>query len=120
MWVLIYIKREILGNPVDLPDWYEATYGLFFAAFSVAIMFAILAYFLRFKQSGSSILDPMQADAYGMFLVHYPIVLWLQYWLFDFDLPAIVKAAVAFVLTVALSWAATAALRKIPGAKQVL
>ena len=34
----------------------------------------------------------MQADAYGMFLVHYPIVLWLQYWLFDYDLPAIVKA----------------------------
>jgi hypothetical protein len=120
MWVLIYIKREILGNPERLPDWYEATYGLFFAAFSVAIMFTILAYFLRFKQSGSSILDPMQPDAYGIFLVHYPIVLWLQYWLFDFDLPAIVKAAVAFALTVALSWAATAALRKIPGAKHVL
>ena len=120
MWVLIYIKREILGNPERLPDWYEATYGLFFAAFSVAIMFTILAYFLRFKQSGSSVLDPMQPDAYGIFLVHYPIVLWLQYWLFDFDLPAIVKAAVVLALTVALSWAATAALRKIPGARHVL
>jgi len=32
-----------------------------------------------------------------------------------FDLPAIVKAVVAFVLTVVLSWAATAALRRIPG-----
>ena len=120
MWVLIYIKREILGNPVRLPDWYEGTYGFFFALFSVAIMFLILACFLRFKQSGWSILDPMQPDAYGMFLVHYPIVLWLQYWLFDYDLPAIVKAAVAFVLTVILSWAATAALRKIPGATRVL
>jgi len=48
-----------------------------------------------------------------MFLVHYPIVLWLQYWLFDFELPAIVKAVAAFVLTVVLSWAATAALRRI-------
>ncbi len=120
MWVLIYIKREILGNPERLPDWYEATYGLFFAAFSVAIMFAILAYFLRFKQSGWSILDPMQPDAYGMFLVHYPIVLWLQYWLFDFDIPAIAKALLVFVLTVISSWAATAALRRIPGADQVL
>ena len=83
MWVLIYIKREILGNPGALPDWYEGTYGFFFALFSVAIMFLILACFLRFKQSGWSILDPMQPDAYGMFLVHYPIVLWLQYWLFD-------------------------------------
>jgi hypothetical protein len=49
-----------------------------------------------------------------MFLVHYPIVFWLQYWLFDFDLPAIVKAAVAF------SWALTRALRMIPGATRVL
>ena len=120
LWVLIYIKRAILGNPLLLPDWYEASYGLFFVAFSAAILFAILAYFLRFKQSGWSVLDPMQGDAYGIFLVHYPIVLWLQYWLFDFDLPAIVKAAVAFMLTVALSWAATAALRKIPGATRVL
>jgi surface polysaccharide O-acyltransferase-like enzyme len=120
MWVLIYIKREILGNPPLLPHWYEGIYGFCFAAFSVAIMFLILAYFLRFKQSGWSMLDPMQADAYGMFLVHYPIVLWLQYWLFDFDLPAIVKAVIVFVLTVLLSWAATAALRKIPGANHVL
>jgi hypothetical protein len=120
MWVLIYIKREILGNPVVLPHWYEGIYGLFFAAFSVTILFAILAYFLRFKQSGRSMLDPMQADAYGMFLVHYPIVLWLQYWLFDYDLPAIAKALIAFVLTVLLSWGATAALRKIPGANQIL
>jgi hypothetical protein len=120
MWVLIYIKREILGNPVRLPDWYEATYGLFFASFSVAIMFVILAYFLRFKPSGWSILDPMQPDAYGMFLVHYPIVFWLQYWLFDFDIPAIAKALIVFVLTVILSWGATEVLRKIPGARHVL
>ncbi|WP_024512852.1 acyltransferase [Bradyrhizobium sp. ARR65] len=120
MWVLIYVKRGILGNPERLPNWYEATYGFFFAAFSVAIMFVILGYFLKYKRSGLSILDPMQPDAYGMFLVHYPIALWLQYWLFDFDLPAIAKALAVFVLTVVLSWAASAGLRKIPGANHVL
>lgn len=120
LWGLIYIKREILGNPPVQPDWYEASYGLFFAAFSAAILFAILAYFLRFKRSGRSILDPMQPDAYGMFLVHYPIVLWLQYWMFDIDMSAIAKALVAFALTVVLSWAATAALRRLPGASHVL
>jgi len=87
------VKRGIWGNPPALPVWYEACYGLFFVAFSAAMLFAILAYFLRFKRSGWGLLDPMQADAYGMFLVHYPIVLWLQYWLFDYDLPAIVKAS---------------------------
>jgi surface polysaccharide O-acyltransferase-like enzyme len=120
LWGLIYIKREILGNPPMQPHWYEASYGLFFAAFSAAILFAILGYFLRFKQSGWSILDPMQPAAYGMFLVHYPIALWLEYWLFEASLPAVLKATIVFVLTVALSWGATEALRRIPGAKHVL
>ncbi|QIO37239.2 acyltransferase family protein [Bradyrhizobium sp. 1(2017)] len=121
LWVLIFIKREILGNPSPLPDWYEALYAICFTVFSVAVMFLILAFFQRFRQSGSAkLLDPMQGDAYGMFLVHYPIALWLQYWLFDYDLPAIVKATIGFVLTVAASWALTRALRQIPGATKVL
>ena len=120
MWVLIAIKREILGNPDPLPRWYDASYGPFFVAFSAAMLFAVLAYFLRFKRSGWSVLDPIQADAYGIFVVHYPFVLWLQYWLFDYDLPAIVKATVTFVLAVILSTATTMALRKIPGATHVL
>jgi len=119
LWVMIYIKRAILGNPSPQPDWYLAIYGFFFVVFSAAILFTILGYFLRSKRLWI-VLDRMQGDAYGMFLVHYPIVLWLQYWLFDYDLPAIVKAIIAFVLTVALSWAVTAALRKIPGATKVL
>ena len=121
LWVLIFIKREILGNPSPLPNWYEGTYAACVTVFSVAIMFLILAFFQRFRQSGSArLLDPMQSAAYGMFLVHYPITLWLQYWLFDYNLPAIVKASTVFVLTVMLSWAATEALRKIPGATRVL
>jgi surface polysaccharide O-acyltransferase-like enzyme len=120
MWVMIAIKREILGNPNTLPDWYQAVYGLFYVLFSAAILLTILAFFLHSKAPGPNLLDRMQADAYGIFLVHYPIVLWLQYWMFDFDWPAIVKATIAFVLTVILSWAATAALRRIPGASHVL
>ena len=58
--MLIAIKREILGNPPVLPDWYEASYGLLFVAFSAAILFAILAYFLRFKQIG---LEHARSDA---------------------------------------------------------
>jgi surface polysaccharide O-acyltransferase-like enzyme len=120
LWVMIYIKRELLGNPPVQPQWYLAIYGFFFVAFSSAILFAILAYFLRFKDRGWSVLDLMQGDAYGIFLVHYPIALWLQYWLFDYDLPAIMKAAIVFVLTVAFSWMLTRVLRQIPGATKVL
>ncbi|MBA7690986.1 hypothetical protein ES703_99524 [subsurface metagenome] len=120
LWMLIYVKREMLGNPVWLPNWYEASYGLFFVAFSAATMLAILGYFLRFNRSGFTLLDTIRADGYGMFLVHYPIALWIQYWLYDFDAPAFTKALITFVLTVLFSWGATAALRAIPGAARVL
>jgi peptidoglycan/LPS O-acetylase OafA/YrhL len=119
MWVMIYIKHEILGNPPTQPVWYLAIYSFLLVSFSAAILFAILAFFLGTKRSWP-MLDRMQGDAYGIFLVHYPIALWLQYWLFDYDLSAIVKAAIVFVLTVIFSWAAAAALRKIPGANHVL
>lgn len=120
MWVMIYIKREVLGNPDPQPHWYQAIYGTFFVLFSGSILLAILAFFLHQKSRGPNLLDRMQADAYGIFLVHYPIALWIQYALFDYSWPAIVKAAIGFVLTVILSWALTAALRKIPGASHVL
>lgn len=120
MWVMIYVKREILGNPDPQPHWYQAIYGTFLVLFSASILLAILAFFLHSKAPGPNLLDRMQADAYGMFLVHYPIALWIQYALFDYAWPAIAKAAVGFVLTVILSWGLTAALRKIPGASHVL
>jgi len=120
MWVMIYIKREVLGNPDPQPHWYQAIYGTFFVLFSGSILLAILAFFLHQKSPGPNLLDRMQADAYGIFLVHYPIALWIQYALYDYGWPAIVKATIGFVLTVILSWGLTAALRKIPGASHVL
>jgi Acyltransferase family len=120
MWVMIYIKREVLGNPDPQPHWYQAIYGTFFVLFSGSILLAILAFFLHQKSPGPNLLDRMQADAYGIFLVHYPIALWIQYALYDYGWPAIVKATIGFVLTVILSWGLTAGLRKIPGASHVL
>src|SRR3569623_2009809 len=109
---MIYIKREILGNPPMLPWWYHLCYGTFFVLFSAAILFALLAFFLHSKAPGPNLLDRMQGEAYGMFLVHYPFVLGFQYVLFDHEWPAIGKAVCAFVLTGILCCAVTAGLRK--------
>ena len=92
----------------------------------MAQTFNIVALFLRFDNDGSSIFDPLRDSAYGIYLVHYIPVLWLQYALFDVSLApvmqvsAILKAVIVFVVTLAASWAATAALRKLPGATHVL
>jgi surface polysaccharide O-acyltransferase-like enzyme len=76
--------------------------------------FAVPALFLRFSDSRWSLLDALRPSAYGIYLVHYVFVLWLQYILFDYPLPAIVKFAIVFIGTLLLSWAATAMLRRIP------
>jgi hypothetical protein len=44
----------------------------------------------------------------------------MQYWLRDVDLPAIVKAASLLVVALTASWAVTALLLRIPGARRVL
>ena len=123
---LIYIKHSVLSDPNNLPLWWDIAYALAFVSYSAAQTFNILALFLRFDNEGSSIFDPLRDSAYGIYLLHYVPVLWLQYWLFGMtfgpvdQLTAIIKAVIVFVLTLALSWAATVALRKIPGATQVL
>jgi hypothetical protein len=120
LWGLIIIKREVLGNPDPLPHWYEASYAVLLTIFSAGMLFTILAYFLRFKRFGFSVLDPLQKDAYGIFLVHYAFALWIQYWLYNVDLPAIIKVLIGFAFTLTTSWALTRALRQIPGAHRVL
>jgi hypothetical protein len=124
--MLIYIKHSVLPDVNHQPLWWEIAYALAFVSYSAAQTFNILALFLRFSNDGSSIFDPFRDGAYGIYLIHYLPVLWLQYFLYDFSfgpvmqLSAIIKAVIVFVLTLAFSWAATTALRKLPGATQVL
>jgi peptidoglycan/LPS O-acetylase OafA/YrhL len=123
---LIYIKHSVLPDPNNLPLWWDLAYALAFVSYSASQTFNILALFLRFDNEGSSIFDPLRDSAYGIYLLHYVAVLWLQYWLFGMtfgpvdQLTAIIKAVIVFALTLLASWAATVALRKIPGATHVL
>jgi hypothetical protein len=123
---LIYIKHSVLPDVNHQPLWWEIAYALAFACYGAAQTLNIMALFLRFSNDGWSMLDPLRDSAYGIYLIHYVPVLWLQYFLYDFSfgpvmqVSAIVKAIIVLVLTLAFSWAATAALRKIPGATHVL
>jgi hypothetical protein len=123
---LIYIKHSVLADANQRPLWWEIAYALAFACYSAAQTLNIVALFLRFDNEGPSVFDPLRDSAYGIYLIHYVPVLWLQYALYDISLApvmqltAIIKAIIVFVLTLAISWAATAALRRIPGATHVL
>jgi len=65
-------------------------------------------------------LDGASENAYGIYLFHYVFVLWTQYLLLDVSLPAIAKGLIVFAVSLVLSWAASAALRRVPVAGRVI
>jgi len=123
---LIYYKREFLPDPNHPPQWWDAAHTVFVACFCASQTVNVLALFLRFDCSGWSILDPLRESSFGIYLIHYVPLLWLQRALFGITLApvmqetAILKALIVLSLTLAMSWSATLALRKIPGVARVL
>jgi len=58
--------------------------------------------------------ESLSANAYGVYLIHYVFVLWIQYLFLPVSLPAVLKFSLTFIGALALSWMITAQVRKIP------
>jgi hypothetical protein len=99
---------------------WEIAGGSTFVLSCAASSFAFLALFVRFANTRRKIFDSLSDNAYGMYLVHYPVVSGLQYALLPSSLPAVAKATIVLLGTLLLSWGATAALRRIPGVARVV
>jgi glucan biosynthesis protein C len=66
------------------------------------------------KTTAPLIWESLSANAYGIYLIHYVFVLWIQYLLLPVSFPAVLKFAMTFIGSLALSWVITALVRKIP------
>jgi glucan biosynthesis protein C len=76
--------------------------------------FFVVAASLRFGGKRSAILGSLSRNAYSLYLVHYDFVVWLQYALLGSALFAVVKGAIVFAGTLALSWITVLAVQRIP------
>jgi surface polysaccharide O-acyltransferase-like enzyme len=112
--LLVYAHHNWVADFNSPPRSWRTEYGLAFAMFSAAMTFAVPAFYLRFAKSGLRLLDALRPSAYGIFLVHYIFIIWLQYAVYDPPLPAFAKVAIVFTGTLSLSWTLTVLLRKIP------
>jgi hypothetical protein len=83
-------------------------------------IFAATAIALRFVRSRTPMLDSLRDDAYGMYLMHYAFVTWLQYAFLNAALPGAVKGIAVFAGATALSWCTVAFLRRIPAVAEVI
>jgi hypothetical protein len=104
--------KTLLGMPI------VADFGFVISCATACFFFAALC--LRFATHRSRVFDSLSENAYGMYLVHYVFVVWLQYLLFGVALFAIAKASIVFGVTLLLSWVATATMCRVPlGARVV-
>jgi glucans biosynthesis protein C len=107
---------------LTLPDWSASPYAYRLAAafaFPLACATGVLAYLamaLRLLRASDRVLDHLSDNAYGIYLVHYFFVLWLQYALVGVALNALGKMIIVFAAALVLSWAASAGFRALFGA----
>ena len=104
---------------LTFPNWDAAPFAarlgasLAYAPACIAGGMFMLAVFLRFSRAHSRVLDSLSTNAYGIYLVHYVFIVWLQYALLPAGLPSVVKAAIVFAGTFVLSWPVSIVVTKI-------
>jgi hypothetical protein len=118
--VVVYAHHNWVADFASPPLLWKTSYGLAFATYSAAMAFTVSAIFLRFADSTWRLLDALQPSAYGVFLLHYIFIIWLQYAVYDYSLPAFVKFAIVLSGTLSLSWGLTVMLRKIPAVARMI
>jgi peptidoglycan/LPS O-acetylase OafA/YrhL len=118
LWIAV--MSQIVADPTGAPLLWQIAAALSFLLACFASCFFSLGAAVRFAQFRMRLFDSLKDNAYGMYLIHYPFIVWLQFAMLPTNLPAILKAAVVFGGTLALSWAATAALRQVSAVAQII
>jgi len=109
----------VLSNPAKAQTW-ELLGSFAFVISCATSCLAFLSLFLRFAAARKTVCDNLGRNAYGIYLLHYAFVTWVQYSLLRLALPALAKGALAFLCAFALSWGASNLLRRIPAAAKVI
>jgi surface polysaccharide O-acyltransferase-like enzyme len=115
---LAKVNVDSTGPWVRPAGWPEL--GACMVLYSATLSLASLSLFLRFGNARHPWIDSLSDNAYSIYLVHYPFVIWSQYLLLGASMPAAIKALIVFGVSLGLSWATSVLLRSIPGVRAVL
>lgn len=112
--VLVWMGLTALTLDGSAPMVLQIVDDLSFVVACMTGCFFLVAACLRFASARSGVLDGLSHNAYGLYLVHYDFVVWLQYALLGTTLFAVGKAAVVFAGTLGFSWIVVLAVQHIP------
>jgi peptidoglycan/LPS O-acetylase OafA/YrhL len=121
-WLAAFLAAFVVwAGPIALmPDRNDGPIGLQVVSdFGFVLACACGCFFvagaaLRFARWQASWLDSLSRSAYGMYLIHYGFVVWLQYALLGAALSAITKASIVFTVTVIASWGTMILVSRLP------
>ncbi len=82
--------------------------------------FFLVGVSLRFAAAPSRLLGTLGGNAYGLYLLHYVFVVWLQFALLPLPLFAVVKWPIVFTGTLVFTLVANAAITRIPLGAQLI
>ena len=112
LFVWMGLTGVVLTYPDFAPTLMRALSAFAYVGASVAGVMLLMALASRFCATRIRWLEPLSANALGVFVVHYAPVVWLQYALTGVALPALVKAAIVFGVALPLSLLVAVAMRR--------
>ncbi len=123
IWLLVALSTPVVGAAAVVAAMSkglaaplrEALGGIGFVYLCAALSFLCLAIALRFVNRRSAVMDSLTANSYGIYLVHYVFVNWINYALLGANAGAGVKFAAAFAGAALMSWATAALLGGVTG-----
>jgi len=107
------LTSQALSFQNSAPLGLQLSVDIAFALACTSGCFSMLAAFLRFGAVTSRLFSSLSDNAFGMYLLHYMFVVWLQYALLGVELAAVAKASIVFGGTTLLAWGATEGLRSV-------
>jgi hypothetical protein len=113
LFVWMGLTGATLSFPAFAPLAMRALSALAYVGASVAGVMLTLALAIRFGARRIARLEPLSANALGVYVVHYAPLVWTQYLLADAPWPALVKWAIVCALATPVSLALAVAMRRL-------
>lgn len=119
-WSLLAAVGTTLLFTLDGSRLPELANGAVLVVLSATMAAGLIAMALRFANRRSALGNGLGANAYGIYLLHWPIVLWLEYALLPVRLGAVGKGLLVLVSGFCLSWLASDLMRRLPGVARIV
>jgi peptidoglycan/LPS O-acetylase OafA/YrhL len=118
--VAVVLAGVAMDNQAALPIPFQNVWGVFEAFICVGAILGLTVLFRRFCSQGGALLSFLEANVYGVYLIHWFLVIGIQMAILGVAWSASAKFVFVTVVGVALSFALSALLRTIPGVARVV